>query len=480
MVETHLSAAQLAWRIVRWPVAAVALLIAVLLIANAADENLSAEVRAILAPPPSRYPDSENLFVLLAGLDAPADRSPLAAGEANIAAYRRVVTEHLPLRGMSPAEVGKTPKAARLTVTTDLPQWNMLTSSVWENARAAHPELASWTSENRVLLDRYSALAATQGYEEEPLRSSIALFYSVPQSLRALYLAGIADAVQSAADTERRAAIKSLADDVALWRRMLQGEGTLVSKMVATASLHADFILLADMIEDRSVPLDQIQNGAAAVLEAWPVDSWKIGKAFRTEFRRSSAVLADAREDPEHFLHAFDPGWDWVQRRSTDLGRLLVKHNATRNLQARILERLSAVADGDPARYSENARAYVDWFGQLASWSFPAILYNPIGKSLVDLGGPGFLDYPLRVYDVAAFQRLVVLAWQLRAQSVAPAVVPGFMAAHPEWSTHPVERVPFAWDAQSGEIQVVPRARTQPGRRFGIRITAAGTRLRPS
>lgn len=463
------------WRIVRWLLTAVVLLAAALLLTNASDEKLSTQAQAMLAPPESRYQDSENLFVLLAGLDAPADNSPLTVGKANIAAYRRVVTEHLPLGGVSPAEVGRTPKgrtpkAARLTITTNLPGWDMLTSSIWERSRAAHSEIAVWKSANRVLLDRYTALAASKGYEEEPLRSSIELFYPVPRSLRALYLASIADAVQSGSDTERRAAIKSLAADVALWLRMLQGEGTLVSKMIATAYLHADFILLADMIEDRSVPLDQIKDGVAALPEPWPVDSWKIGKVFRTQYRRWSAELTDSSEDPEHFLDGLSGSLDWVQRRATDFGRPFVKPNATHNLQVRILEPLIAAADGDPARYPENARAYADWYDRLPSRTFPAILYNPIGKSLVWLGGPDFLDYPLRVYDVVAFQRLVVLAYQLRAQSVASAEVHGFMAAHPEWSTHPVERMPFVWDAQTGEIRVIPRAKPQPGRRFAIRI----------
>ena len=471
MVEAPLRGARRAWRLVRWPLAAVALLAVALVLANARDEKLSTQARAMLAPPPARYPDRENLFVLLAGLDAPAGQSPLAAGEANIAAYRRVVTEHLPLRGMSPEEVGKTPGSARLTVTADLPQWDVLTSSIWESVRTAHAQMAAWSSANRVLLDRYTALAASKGYEEEPLRSSIGLFYPVPRSLRALYLASVADAVQSGTGAERRAAIGSLAADAALWRRMLQGEGTLVSKMVATASLHADFILLADMIEDRSVPLEQIEGGAAAVLEPWPVDSWKIGNGFSTQYRRWSAELSDASEDPEHFLDALS--LDWLQRRSTDFGRPFLKPNATRNLQLRILEPLIAAADGDPARYPENARAYADWYDRLASRTFPAILYNPIGKRLLFLGGPGFLDYPLRVYDVAAFQRLVVLCYQLRARSVAPAEVPGFMAAHPEWSTHPVERAPFAWDARSGVIEIIPRAKPQPGRRFGIRIVGS-------
>src|SRR5580658_1153263 len=119
MVEAHLSGAQFAWRIVRWFMAAVTLVTAALLITNASDEQLSTQAQAMLAPPESRNPDSENLFVLLAGLDAPADKSPLVAGEANIAAYRRVVAEHLPLQGMSPEEVGRTPKSARLAVTMD-------------------------------------------------------------------------------------------------------------------------------------------------------------------------------------------------------------------------------------------------------------------------------------------------------------------------------------------------------------------------
>jgi hypothetical protein len=457
-------------RLLRWLLIAVVLLAAALLLVNARDERLSTEAQAMLAPPQARYPDSENLFVLLAGLDAPAGESPLTAGQANIAAYRRVVTEHVPLAGVPSAEVGRMPRAARLTMTTDLPGWDPLTSSVWERSREAHAEIAAWKSANRVLLDRYAALAACRGYEEEPLRSSIELYYTVPRSLRALYLASIADAVQSGGEAQRTAAIASLAADAVLWQRMLQGEGTLASKMIATAYLHADFVLLADMIEDRSVPPDQIKNGAAALLQPWPVESWKIGKVFRAEYRRWSAEVRDASEDPEHFLHGMNIAPDWVQRRSTDFGRPFLKPNATRNLQLRILEPLIALAEDDPVHYPQSARAYGDWYDRLTWKRFPAVLYNPVGKSLLYLGGAGFLDYPLRAYDVAAFQRLVVLSYQLRAHEVAPAEVPGYMAAHPECSTHPVERLPFAWDAQAAEIRVIPRARQPPGRRFAIRI----------
>ncbi len=77
MIEAQSRSARVLWRIVRWLLTAVVLLAAALFLANASDERLSTQAQATLAPPESRYHDSENLLVLLAGLDAPADKSPL-------------------------------------------------------------------------------------------------------------------------------------------------------------------------------------------------------------------------------------------------------------------------------------------------------------------------------------------------------------------------------------------------------------------
>ena len=62
--------------------------------------------------------------------------------------------------------------------------------------------------------------------------------------------------------------------------------------------------------------------------------------------------------------------------------------------------------------------------------------------------------YPMRVYDVAAYQRLAYLAFQLKRQHIATADVAAFLNAHPEWSTHPVDGRPFRWNSQPRELAV--------------------------
>jgi hypothetical protein len=71
-------------------------------------------------------------------------------------------------------------------------------------------------------------------------------------------------------------------------------------------------------------------------------------------------------------------------------------------------------------------------------------LYNPIGKILVAIATPQHDAYALRVYDVAAYQRLVYLAFQLKSQHIAAADGASFLSAHPEWSTHRSPAKPFA------------------------------------
>jgi hypothetical protein len=79
-------------------------------------------------------------------------------------------------------------------------------------------------------------------------------------------------------------------------------------------------------------------------------------------------------------------------------------------------------------------------------------------------------SYSLRAYDVAAYQRLVYLAYQLKRQHIATDDIPAFLKAHPEWSTHPVDGKPFQWNADSGEIAVNTLGDHSPGQRFSVML----------
>jgi hypothetical protein len=79
-------------------------------------------------------------------------------------------------------------------------------------------------------------------------------------------------------------------------------------------------------------------------------------------------------------------------------------------------------------------------------------------------------DYAKRVYDVAAFQRLVCLAYQIRRQHIGVKEVPMFMSQHAEWATHPIDAKPFNWDPATSTVAVIAARRQSSARRFSLTL----------
>jgi hypothetical protein len=115
------------------------------------------------------------------------------------------------------------------------------------------------------------------------------------------------------------------------------------------------------------------------------------------------------------------------------------KLNATENMGAEIAARWITQANSDPKEFEQNQQAFRGWLDQEGPHLTPSYIYNPMGKILASIAGAQYDNYPLRAYDVAAYQRLVDLVFRLERQHVAAADVSAFMKAHPDWSTHPVD-----------------------------------------
>jgi N-acetyl-anhydromuramyl-L-alanine amidase AmpD len=144
------------------------------------------------------------------------------------------------------------------------------------------------------------------------------------------------------------------------------------------------------------------------------------------------------------------------------------KRNATENQDAEVTARRIALADSAPTEYLRNRQAYEDWLEKDGPHLSVADIYNPMGETLVGLSVAQKDTYTLRAYDVAAYQRLVSLVFQLKRQHIAPAAVAAFMTAHADWSTHPVDGKPFHWDETSGEIAVNTLGDRRKEQRFSI------------
>jgi hypothetical protein len=437
------------WRIARWPLALLLAAFLGFVAINAFDDKLSPLAQSMLRTPDNPYSDEQNLYVLLAGIEAPPGESMLERGQRNLReASAQLATERAgadgPLKGITPAT-----EAIRV----DFGSWNPPPdrNSVWDSARTGSAKIQSLALQNRELLARLESLHKTTGYVETLRLTPRTPMYSMPVKLRILYLTDVARRIQSGNRPEQGQALLSLRQDMDMWQRMLQGEGTLLSKMLAQSYIHDDLLLLSDAIADTSVPLAVVAANSGPWLESMSVDEWKIGKVFVSEFRFGAGVFQSLHE--QHSV----------------VDRLFFLPDATMNAMAEQLHVMQLLADGEPGQMRGREKATLSDRREEAA-SFPGVLRNPMGKILLRISASAYSEYPLRVFDVAALQRAVTLAYQIRANRIARTDVEAFMQAHPEWSTHPVGNARFDWNEDAMELHVPQQERAQNSRRFSVRV----------
>jgi hypothetical protein len=470
---------RIAGRILKWvglvagSLALIALLLFALLFAiNWRDEPLTPQARALLAPPPNALKPDDNIYLAMAGFTAPPGASVITAGRSRIEHYE----EHLDavLHDPSPEAVDSlTLKDAHaLEFQGQASFVQPLNGSLWEQVPPHRAQIEALSAQNAELYQRYLALERLPGYFETARPSYLAPAIFVPTEVRYLFLEDTVLRLRAGNAREQRAALDQLIADVGLWRRVLTGQGPLVSKMLALAYLESDYLVLADMIADphSAVPLGPEDADTAAPLFA--LKDFDLGAAFAAEFRRQASVL-------EQTQYLYTVGWTpqparsaaartWSDRLGSEVSGHFFKLNATVNLFAQQAQRLMSVTPGPGVAAADKKLAD----SSLTAWSLVGA-YNPIGKLLAGIAAPAGVTYPLRAWDAAALQRLVRAGYEIRRQRIAPADIPAFLTQHPEWSTHPGDGRPFLWQADSGEIRIQTIGEQPQGRRFSIRIWQA-------
>jgi hypothetical protein len=443
----------------------VALILLIALVAfalNSFDAPLSTEAKALLAAPMNPYRPQQNLYVAFAGFDASSQQSVIDTGTARIEAYDRALDSIL--RDPSAAVSSNPADSAKLIFKGDLSSWKPLSSSIWTSVRSHRTDIADLLAANQQLYQRYLALHQLPGYFAAARPSYFMPPVYLPQPVHVLFLANVADRIQTGTLQQQQAALAELSQDLRMWKRVLRGNGDLSSKMIAAASLQADLLLLADMIADPNADMTPLEGAQGAAIFQFDPADWKIGEVFGTEFRMRAAHFMTLR--PFEILAPAQRPW-------TAFTTHFFKVNAALNLSAAQMLQLAALANSEPAEFSRTRATYHDWLEHNEKLVSPTIVYDPVGKILVATAAATWDDFPLRVYDVAALQRLVYLALQLRIQGIDRSEVASFLTQHPQWSTHPVDGQRFGWNPVSGELAVKTVAAHPRGQRFSVIIRPA-------
>jgi hypothetical protein len=436
---------------------------------NLRDRPLNSEAKALLALPANPYSPDENIYIAMAGFDASAAQSIVTAGEARIREYDQALDWSLAHPTELAAYATKS-DSEKLKYSSVSDFCNSPPSSVWTDSKKHGVEIAALLNANQELFQRYLGLHRLRGYHETARPSYLAPFYFVPQPVRCLFLSDIADRIHTGSLPQKRAAIEDLSLDLRTWKLMMQGEGTLLSKMIAAASLHRDLMLLAEAITDPNTDMMLFEGEQGAVLKPFPTMDWNIGNAFGAEFRAMVPLYGQMTSATWAMSGKDDAQVTWWQRQWFAFQMHYFKINATENLSATHMVKLAKLADSDPQIFSVTRDEYRAWLRDSESLYSPRTLYNPIGTILVSIAVPQYEEYILRAYDVAAFQRLVYLAYQIRRQGIELSAIPAFLKHHPEWSQHPVNGNPFRWNPRSQELMVDPVGPIAVGRRFSVTV----------
>jgi hypothetical protein len=456
--------ARLTAKIVASLVAVLVLVAVVLFIANSFDVPLSEKAKALLTPPPNPYPPDENIYLAMAGMEGPSDRPIVELGQERIDAYNKALDS----AGLDPDRILSLDDhwgAGRLKSHGKLELGAPRSSSIWTNTKTHREEIAAMLAANQQLYQRYLSLHYFRGYYETARPSYMApLVFPSPQ-IRTVFLSDVANRIQTATPQQQREALQDLQQDLQLWRNVLKGDGTLISKMLSVAFLHGDMILLADLVTDPSFDLQPLEDFLDPMFLPFDPKDFAIGNAFAAEFRSAAPIyktIASANEMP------YNANLDWWPRLSNAFQAHFFQLNATENANAAIAARWVAVGDSQPSEFQQARQAQRQWLDKEAPHLSPNFVYNPVGKILISLADVRYEDYFLRAYDVAAYQRLVYLAFQIKRQHIATTNVASFVKVHPDWSTHPVDGRPFLWTPETSELAVNTLGPNPKEQRFGV------------
>jgi hypothetical protein len=444
--------------------AVIFLVVLSLFIVNSFDVPLSAQAKALLTPPPNPYPPEENIYLAMAGMEGPEERPIVDMGQERIDAYNKALDSVEPNSTLF--SLDNHWGASRLKLSGKLELGSPRSTSIWASTKTHRQEIAAMLAANQQLYQRYLSLHRLRGYYETARPSYLApLVFSTPK-IRTVFLTDVANRIQTGTPQQQREALNDLQQDLQLWRAVLKGDGTLISKMLSVAFLHTDMILLADFITDPTTDLKSLDDVLDPIVLPFDSKDFAIGNAFAAEFRGVAQVYKTINAANE--LVGASAASSWPSRVSNAFGAHFFKINATENMGAEIATRWIAVGNADPRVFEQDRQTYHEWLEKKGPHLTPSYIYNPMGKILATLAGTQYANYPLRAYDVAAYQRLVYLVFQRKRQNVAAPDVAAFLKAHPEWSTHPVDGKPFSWNSATGEFAVNTLGEHPKDQRFSV------------
>ena len=455
------------WKLLKWSFLLVIVLTALLVAINWRDEPLSDEARALLAEKPANVPDRENIYVAMAGLDAPEGADIFEAGRNRIEATKKT-------QGLHPLEVKHAadqdtkeklawqatnpPFDARISQGTHFP----------ESVRAKKDLIQAALAANKILIQRYRSMQELPEYAAPKFFS---LFYdSIDyQQMMKTQRFLLAQALLDMEAGNTGAGLSFFKKDLAMWRRVLEQKTYLLDTMFAVRSMTNDIYVLNLLLASPSTQAEMQRDEWRELLEPLSQEQYSLFSAVKGEIKfayhtgpalKRWVSYKDLANQSLHFCRLFQTGmsecpvWrSWLEQNSTVF---FLQPTATINhfvpaYQAQL--KLTSLSWQDYLEQRDRIlKPLVDAYDKpKIDW-----IYNPIGKSQASYSVRIYDSYVERMHDLDTYLQLVRLQLELRLAKVPTAEIPDFVRTHSPASGSGAPGAEFSWDAQTRLLSFKP------------------------
>lgn len=454
---------------------------------NSFDETPNARIAQVLAWPRA-IPDSQNGFIAMAGISAPAGTDPLAAGSRWVAAVNNALrkgAEKFPEapKGLAYVAYAAPSSPGQSDRRHPKNKWRRPCHYGRDEClaviHAQRQSVEAWLKANHELLARYRALANFPAWQSAirvgPAGAPVPPFADWSPMIRGQELA-LASALRAADAGKAEEALAMLEADMRFTRRMLAAQVSLIGKMIAATMVAHDLSALAELIESRPAALAPYWTRVSAMLAPLTPAEVSCGTAFRFEQRfYLSAVPITLSLD-----NLLQPGEKPPLLLRTPWAPLHYKKNAMTNLALHYMDVVIRKSEVRDTAFAPPLPK--DALNPLQGLSpVTGFMHNQIGKTIAAVSFARPVAYVNKVRDVNALNNLVRLRLLIARDRIAKKDVPAYLAS--KGAPHnPETGKPFEWDAHTGLIYFRPSAETfrkycpedaNKMGRTGLRVSAA-------
>ncbi|MCL2296969.1 MAG: hypothetical protein FWC38_09750 [Proteobacteria bacterium] len=467
--------ARFLWKAVKWTFLVAVTLFALAVLINWWDEPLSDDARALLETTPVEVPDNENIFVAMAGFNAPEGKDIFEAGRRHIEEIEKALEQDpmgLSLSFEHNKELWKREELRWQEATPPFDCRINEETDYWECIHSQKERLEKTLEANETLIQRYRLLQDLPHFVGSPHSSPYFLWHSQAEyTWRALVAQAILDIEAGNAE----AGLTFFKKDMMLWRRSLEGSCYLVDTMIAVARMARNARGLSLLLSSPSTKLKGQEAEWRELLTPLSHEQYSLRSAIEQENRfvyrafQGMKRWMPYREGAEPIKNYIcqnttsDTGfcyewlWWWLEQNAKAFFHPPV---ATFNYSVPFYQAWLNLTDLSWKDYIEQRDQVLT---PLAELTEPRIgwIYNPVGKAQTRLLLSLWNDYVGRLHDLDTYLRLVRLQLELRLAKMSSEDVPSFIEKLDEAYCAPCSD--FSWDVKTRMLSFQPYVKKEKG-----------------